>query len=130
MAVVWPLAARAQQTMARQVRVGLITPMRLTPAMLSAFRNGMRERGYVEGQNLSIDVRWPQGSFEQNPGVVAPARVPIKSTVGTGDAMVAGIVHARLQNLGVEECARLATAFSLGALGDDHDCRPVTSSRH
>ena len=48
----------------------------------------------------------------------APPRVPIKSTVGAGDAMVAGIVHATLQNLGVEECARLATAFSLGALGE------------
>ena len=47
----------------------------------------------------------------------APPRVPIKSTVGAGDAMVAGIVHARMQNLGVEECARLA-AFSLGALGE------------
>ena len=35
--------------------------------MLSAFRDGLRERGYVEGQNLFIDVRWPQGTFEQNP---------------------------------------------------------------
>ena len=47
-----------------------------------------------------------------------PPRVPVKSTVGAGDAMVAGIVHASLQNLGVEDCARLATAFSLGALGE------------
>jgi len=39
--------------------------------MLSAFRDGMLERGYVEGQNLSIAVRWPQGPFEQNPGLVA-----------------------------------------------------------
>jgi putative ABC transport system substrate-binding protein len=38
--------------------------------MLSAFRDGMRGRGYVEGQNLSIDVRWPQGSFDQDPSVV------------------------------------------------------------
>jgi putative ABC transport system substrate-binding protein len=30
----------------------------------------MRGRGYVEGQNLSIDVRWPQGSFDQDPSVV------------------------------------------------------------
>jgi putative ABC transport system substrate-binding protein len=37
--------------------------------MLGAFRDGLRERGYIEGQNLSIDVRWPQGPFEQNPGV-------------------------------------------------------------
>ena len=70
-AVAWPLVARAQQATARQVRVGLITPTPLTPAMLSAFRDGMQERGYVEGQNLSIAVRWPQGPFEQNPGVVA-----------------------------------------------------------
>jgi putative ABC transport system substrate-binding protein len=40
--------------------------------MLSAFRDGLRERGYVEGQNLSIDARWPQGSsFAQNPDIVA-----------------------------------------------------------
>src|SRR6516225_4821552 len=38
--------------------------------MLSAFRDGMRGRGFVEGQNLSIDVRWPQGSFDQDPSVV------------------------------------------------------------
>ena len=37
----WPLTARAQQAAARHVRVGLITPTPLTPAMLSAFRDGM-----------------------------------------------------------------------------------------
>jgi putative ABC transport system substrate-binding protein len=31
----------------------------------------MRGRGYVEGQNLSIDVRWPQGTFEHDPSPVA-----------------------------------------------------------
>jgi putative ABC transport system substrate-binding protein len=70
-AAAWPLTARAQQPTAPQVRVGLITPTPLTPAMLSAFRDGMHERGYVEGQNLSIAVRWPEGPFEQNPGLVA-----------------------------------------------------------
>ena len=70
-AAAWPLGARGQQGTARQVRVGLITPTPLTISMLSAFRDGMRERGYVEGQNLSIAVRWPQGPFEQNPSVVA-----------------------------------------------------------
>jgi ABC-type uncharacterized transport system substrate-binding protein len=73
-AVALPLAARAQQQPAstvRQARVGVLTAAPPTPAMLNAFREGMRERGYVEGQNLSIDVRWPQGTFEQNPGIVA-----------------------------------------------------------
>ncbi|MEZ5786453.1 MAG: 1-phosphofructokinase [Xanthobacteraceae bacterium] len=46
-----------------------------------------------------------------------PPPVSIRSTVGAGDAMVAGALHAILQNLDVAACARLATAFSLGALG-------------
>jgi putative tryptophan/tyrosine transport system substrate-binding protein len=72
-AAAWPLAAGAQEPAAtvRQARVGILSVSPPTPAMLNAFREGMRERGYIEGQNLSIDVRWPQGTFEQNPGIVA-----------------------------------------------------------
>src|SRR5260221_9281379 len=68
-AVAWPLAASAQQP--KVWHVGFLAPVPPTPAMLSAFRDGLRERGYVEGQNLSIDVRWSEGSFEQNPGLAA-----------------------------------------------------------
>ena len=67
-AAVWPLAARAQQP--KVWRIGVLAPVPPTPVMLSAFRDGMRRRGYVEGQNLSIDVRWPQGTFDQDPSVV------------------------------------------------------------
>jgi putative ABC transport system substrate-binding protein len=69
----WPLAARAQQgtLRVRPARVGVLSASPPTSAMLTAFREGMRERGYIEGQNLSIDVRWPQGTFEQNPSVAA-----------------------------------------------------------
>src|SRR3974390_825472 len=67
-AAAWPLAARAQQP--KVWRVGVLAPVPPTPVMLSAFRDGMRGRGYVEGQNLSIDVRWPQGTFDQDPSVV------------------------------------------------------------
>jgi putative ABC transport system substrate-binding protein len=69
-AAAWPLAAAAQQP-GRVWRVGFLGPERPTDAMLSAFRDGLRERGYVEGQNLSVDFRWPQGTFEQNPSVAA-----------------------------------------------------------
>jgi putative ABC transport system substrate-binding protein len=68
-AVAWPLAARAQQP--KVWRIGVLAPVPPMPAMLSTFRDGMRERGYVEGQNLSIDVRWPQGTFEHDPSPVA-----------------------------------------------------------
>src|SRR4029453_786346 len=67
-ALTWPLAARAQQP--KVWRIGFLASVPPTPAMLSAFRDGMRGRGYVGGQNLSIDVRWPQGSFDQDPSVV------------------------------------------------------------
>src|SRR5262249_7872382 len=68
----WPLTARAQQAAptVRQAKVGVLTASPPTPAMLNAFREGMRERGYIEGQNLSLAVRWPQGSFDQDSGVV------------------------------------------------------------
>jgi putative tryptophan/tyrosine transport system substrate-binding protein len=66
-AAAWPVAVGAQQQTktAAPARVGLLTVSPPTPAMLNAFREGMREHGYVEGQNLSIDVRWPRGSTEE-----------------------------------------------------------------
>ncbi len=67
-AAAWPLAAVAQQP--KVWRIGVLAPVPPTPVMLSAFRDGLRGRGYVEGQNLSVDVRWPQGSFDQDPSVV------------------------------------------------------------
>jgi putative ABC transport system substrate-binding protein len=68
-AAAWPLAAVAQQP--KVWRIGVLAPVPPTPVMLSAFRDGLRGRGYVEGQNLSIDVRWPQGTFEDDPSPVA-----------------------------------------------------------
>jgi putative tryptophan/tyrosine transport system substrate-binding protein len=70
-AVAWPLATHAQQsTGGRQFRIGVIAPVPPTSDMLKAFRDAMRDRGYIEGQNLTIDVRWPRGSFEQDPSAV------------------------------------------------------------
>ena len=40
----------------------------------------------------------------------------VKSTVGAGDAMLAGLIAGQVQGLNLPDCARLATAFSLGAI--------------
>ena len=63
-----PVATTAQQSdSGRQVRIGLVAAVPPSPDMLNAFRDAMRDRGYVEGQNLTLYVRWPQGTFEQDP---------------------------------------------------------------
>jgi 1-phosphofructokinase len=45
-----------------------------------------------------------------------PPLVTVKSTVGAGDAMLAGAIAGKIQGLPLVECARLATAFSLSAI--------------
>ncbi len=50
--------------------------------------------------------------------LAAPPAVAVKSTVGAGDAMVAGIVHGSLQGLATADLARVATAFSSAAVGE------------
>src|SRR6516162_5302589 len=66
----WPLVARAQQAdrIWRVAVIGAVSPL---PEMLSAFREVLQQRGWTEGKNLAIDVRWPKGSFAQDPGLIS-----------------------------------------------------------
>jgi ABC-type uncharacterized transport system substrate-binding protein len=67
-AVAWPLGARAQQTGRVYRIVALATvPWTAVGGLVSALRDGLRERGYVEGQNITIDFHSPVGSFEESP---------------------------------------------------------------
>lgn len=63
-----PHAAYAQQVNSRVWRIGFLGSAAPTPEMISALREGLRERGYIEGNNLILDIRW---LMDDNPNVAA-----------------------------------------------------------
>jgi hypothetical protein len=66
-AVAWPLAARAQP--AGQPLVGLLSPLSATAAgrNIAAFRQGMRDLGYMEGRNVAFALRFAEGDVTRLP---------------------------------------------------------------
>jgi len=68
-----PLASFAQQP-AKIARIGFLSPASAAGdwnIRLQAFRDGLRELGYVEGKNLQLEVRWGEGKLERLPALAA-----------------------------------------------------------
>ena len=79
-AAVWPLAARAQRTAMPMVAfVNSASPDGYSP-MVAAFRQGLKEGGYVEGQNVTVEYRWAEGHYDRA-SAIAPELIDRKAAV-------------------------------------------------
>jgi len=86
--LVVPLPGEAQQA-ASLPRIGFLAPGSLSEPRiqryLQAFRQGLRELGYVDGQNIAIEFRWAEGKYDRLPGLAAElVRLKVNAIVAGG----------------------------------------------
>ena len=87
--LVAPFAAKAQET-GKAARIGMLRQGSPPDPNVEAFKQGLRELGYVEGRNISIEYRWAEGKGERLLGLAADlVRLKVDVIVATGDAAVA-----------------------------------------
>ncbi|MBI4611479.1 MAG: hypothetical protein HY726_21010 [Candidatus Rokubacteria bacterium] len=97
-----PLSPEAQQP-AKVPRIGVLLPWP-APApsapspLLEAFRQGLRELGHVEGQNIAIEYRYAEGTFERLPDLAAElVRLKVDVIVTTSTRAIQAAKQATTQ---------------------------------
>ena len=92
-AAAWPIAGRAQQP-AMPV-IGMISAFFPSSYRMTAFREGLKEAGYVEGQNVAIEHRTAEGRYELMPELVADLlRRQVTAIAIPGSALAARAARA------------------------------------
>ena len=91
-AAAWPLAARAQQPAMPVVAFMSARSPETSMDLLAAFRRGLAENGFVEGQNVAIEVRWARGEYDSVAAMaadLASRRVAVIAVAGSPVASAA-----------------------------------------
>jgi|SRR5262249_55015811 len=67
----WPLAARAQQPAMPVIGFLSVASPETWAPNVAAFKNGLRQTGFVEGQNVTIEYRWSYDDYSRLPAFAA-----------------------------------------------------------
>jgi putative tryptophan/tyrosine transport system substrate-binding protein len=84
-AAAWPLAARAQQSVKPVIGFLSSRASNTEAPLVAAFLHGLKDQGYIAGENVALEYRWAEGRYEQLPALAADLvhrRVAVLVTVG------------------------------------------------